>query len=59
MLDVLWLMLFLPDQDIITYKHEVLQDGEEIRLCAAVLHHVQHNTEYIPRISAKSQGLAD
>lgn len=47
---------FLPDQVVIAYKHQVLQYGEEIGLCTAVLHHALHNTEYIPCISAESQG---
>lgn len=48
--------LFLPDQVVIAYEHQVLQYGEEIGLCAAVLHCALHNTEHIPHISTKSQG---
>lgn len=51
------MLSILPDQVVIAYKHQVLQYREKIRLCTAVLHHVLHNTENIPRISAKSQGL--
>lgn len=50
-------LTFLPDQVIIAYKHQVLQYGEEIGFCTAVLHCALHNTEHIPHISAKSQGL--
>lgn len=47
----------LPDQVVIAYKHQVLQYRQKIRLCTAVLHHALNNTEHVPHISAKSQGL--
>lgn len=50
-------LTFLPDQVVIAYKHQVLQYGEEIGFCTAVLHCALHNTEHIPNISAESQGL--
>ena len=47
----------LPDQKVVADQHEMLQYGQKIGLCTAVLHHAVHNTEHIPYISAGSQGL--